>query len=196
MYISNDMRVLLLAMMMSTTTLFSAIVQIQDFLCGCEYCVTVNTSEPLQVGRHMIMCHSWRESTMKTFQIMQEMKQQKLNNEKGIPIEETLPNIDIPQRDDPPIVKSEPQTIHNDYQWRVHEDHGWTYSTTSQHTLNIEGWLYREDLKWVWLFGDDREFMYSVGHGWFYSLNHNNHRLLYWYDRRYWLLASDFWWKK
>ena len=172
------------------------IVQLRDFLCGCDYCVTVNTSEPLQVGRHMIMCRSWRESTMKTFQILQEMKQQNLSDEHGTPIEDTLPQIQIPKKDEPPIVESVTLTVHNDYQWRDHEDHGWAYTTTYQHTLQYEGWLYREDLKWVWLFGDSREFMYSLDHGWFYTLRHNNQRMLYWYDRRYWLLASDFWWKK
>ena len=51
--------------------------QIKDFLCGCDYCETVLPGEPLVIGRHMIMCDSWRESTMNTFRIMQEMKQQK-----------------------------------------------------------------------------------------------------------------------
>lgn len=184
-------------LMLGVATHAGTIVQIKDFLCGCDYCVTVNTSEPLDVSRHMIMCHSWRDATMKTMKIMEEMKQQKIDDMQGEHIQDTLPTFKVPERNDStPIVKSEPQTIHNDYQWRAHEDHGWTYSTTSQHTLNFEGWLYREDLKWVWLFGDDREFMYSVEHGWFYALRHNNHRLLYWYDRKYWLLANDFWWKK
>ena len=172
------------------------IVQIKDFLCGCDYCETVPAGEPLDISGHLIMCHSWRDSTMRTFHLMEKMKQQKLNDMHGVPIEDTLPKFNIPDKNETPEIKRETQTIHNDYQWRAHEDHGWTYSTTYQHTFNNEGWMYREDLKWVWLFGDNREFMYSLDHGWFYTFKHNNHRLLYWYDRKYWLLANDFWWKK
>lgn len=57
----------------------------------------------------------------------------------GVPIEDTLPKFNIPDKNETPEIKRETQTIHNDYQWRAHEDHGWTYSTTYQHTFNNEG---------------------------------------------------------
>ena len=131
---------------------------------------------------------------------MQEMKQQKLNDKHGIPIEDTLPKFNIPNKNDIPEVEEkileEPKTIHNDYEWRTHELHGWNYSASAQHILNNEGWIYREDIKWVWTFSEKKNFLYSVDYGWFYAMSYNNHRLLYWYDRKYWLLANDFWWKK
>lgn len=51
--------------------------QIKDFICGCEYCETVSTSEPLDIGRHMIRCHSWRDATMNAISIMEQMKKEK-----------------------------------------------------------------------------------------------------------------------
>ena len=174
--------------------------QMKDFLCGCEYCETVDPGEPLDIGRHMIMCHGWRDSTMKTFRLMEQMKQQKLNDKHGVPIEDTLPTYHVPQKNEKPKIEenfsAEPKTIHNDYTWREHDIHGWNYSTTAQHILNDEGWIYREDLKWVWTFSKKENFLYSMDYGWFYAMRYKDHKLLYWYDRKYWLLASDFWWRK
>ena len=84
---------------------------------------------------------------------------------------------------------------YNDYQWRYIETQGWTYSTTHQSTTN-DTWIYREDLGWVFSFGIEANFLYSEEHGWFYTMRFNDRNVLYWYDRRYWLYAHDFWWKK
>jgi hypothetical protein len=174
--------------------------QIKDFLCGCDYCETVLPGEPLVIGRHMIMCDSWRESTMNTFRIMQEMKQQKLNDKHGVPIEDTLPTYSVPSKHEQTEIEEnfseEPKTIHNDHTWRVHDVHGWNYSATAQNLPNSEGWIYREDIKWVWTFSEKENFLYSVDYGWFYAMSYKNYRLLYWYDRKYWLFANNFWWKK
>ena len=47
--------------------------QVKDFICGCEYCETVHVGQPLDIGYHMMHCHSWRESTLKTMKIMELM---------------------------------------------------------------------------------------------------------------------------
>ena len=53
-------------------------VQVADFLCGCKYCEQVNTSEPLDIGMHMVRCHGWRGSMMKTVEVMNQLKQKPL----------------------------------------------------------------------------------------------------------------------
>lgn len=175
-------------------------IQLKDFLCGCEHCETVSKSEPLDIGRHLISCHSWRDATLKTMRIMEQMKKEKeLEDQYGIPIEDTLPSYAVPKKQETKIEEifsEEPKTIHNDHTWREHDLHGWNYSATAQNLPNSEGWIYREDIKWVWTFSDKENFLYSIDYGWFYAMRYQNYRLLYWYDRRYWLLANDFWWKK
>jgi hypothetical protein len=176
------------------------VIQLKDFLCGCEYCETVSTSEPLDIGRHMISCHSWRDATLKTMNIMEQMKKEKeLEDKYGIPIEDTLPSYAVPKKQEKKVeekISEEPKTIHNDHTWREHDIHGWNYSATAQNLPNSEGWIYREDLEWVWTFSEKENFLYSIDYGWFYAMRYQNHRLLYWYDRKYWLLANNFWWKK
>ena len=176
------------------------IIQLKDFLCGCEYCETVQTGEPLDIGRHLLSCHSWRQSTINTMNIMEQMKKEKeLDDQYGIPIEDTLPMYSVPKKQEKKveeIFSEEPKTIHNDHTWREHDLHGWNYSATAQNLPNSEGWIYREDIKWVWTFSEKENFLFSIDYGWFYAMRYQNHRLLYWYDRRYWLLANDFWWKK
>ena len=174
--------------------------QVKDFLCGCDYCETVHAGEPLDIGYHMMHCHSWRDSTLKTIRIMEQMKKEKeLKDKYGIPIEDTLPSYAVPKKQEKKveeIFSEEPKTIHNDHTWREHDLHGWNYSATAQNLPNSEGWIYREDIKWVWIFSENENFLYSIDYGWFYAMRYQNHRLLYWYDRRYWLLANDFWWRK
>ena len=157
------------------------IIQLKDFLCGCEYCVTVPTQEPLDIGRHMIMCHSWRDATLKTMKIMEQMKK---------------PEIKIKKREEKPDNKKikeqldEHVDIYNDYKWRKDEAYGWTYSTTYQ-TMNLKDmWRYLEDLGWVWSFGREKKFLYSENHGWIYNTIYKSKRVLYFYDRRIWMLAS------
>ena len=131
---------------------------------------------------------------------MQEIQQQKLNDKHGIPIENTLPTYSVPSKHEETVIEEnfsqKPKTIHNDHVWRVHDLHGWNYSATAQNLPNSEGWIYREDLKWVWKFAEKEKFLYSVDFGWFYTMRYRSYKLLYWYDRKYWLMASDFWWKK
>ena len=177
--------------------------QVTDFLCGCDYCETVLPGEPLDIGYHMMRCHSWRKSMLKTMKIMQESKPDPF----GIPVRDTLPDYSRKN------FSEEPNNVHkvdtnikepklsiiddpyNDYEWRYIDNHGWTYSTTIQSTTN-DTWIYREDLGWVFSFGVEQNFLYSEEHGWFYTMRYNDRNVLYWYDRRYWLYAHDFWWKK
>ena len=187
---------LVVTLMLPIVVLSRTIVQLKDFLCDCEYCETVSTSEPLDIGRHMISCHSWRDATIKTMRIMEQMKKEKeLEDQSGIPIEDTLPALVVPKKRETKIeekITEKPKTIHNDHTWREHDLHGWNYSATAQNLPNSEGWIYREDIKWVWTFSEEENFLYSIDYGWFYAMRYQNYRLLYWYDRRYWLLAETF----
>ena len=54
----------------------------KDFLCGCEYCQTVNSGEPLDIAGHMIRCHSWREGMQETIDMLQKSRVPKVKIEK------------------------------------------------------------------------------------------------------------------
>lgn len=173
------------------------IIQLKDFLCGCDYCRTVSTSEPLDIGRHMIMCHSWRDATMKTIDIMEQMKKEKeIQDKYGIPVEDTLPSYSVPDKNKELKVEEpfseEVKTIYNDYEWRESDEYGWEFSATSQYVHNEEGWIYLEELEWVWKFGENKNFLYSLDCGWLYRSKYRNYKILYWYDRRIWVLLKDF----
>ena len=123
------------------------------------------------------------------------------------------PNFEIPAAELLPKLKKKKQNLHKKptenvepklsiikdpykhYEWRYLNEYGWVYSTQNQIDQN-KGWIFREDLGWVWRMEDYPSFIYSEKYGWFYCDNYMNRNILYWYDRRYWLLAHDFWWKK
>ena len=157
------------------------IIQIKDFLCGCDHCDTVSTGEPLDIGRHMIMCHSWRKGMQKTMEVMRQTQK---------------PEVEVKEIGDPKeskIIKDQPDeniNIYNDYKWRDDPIHGWAYATTHQVISSEDMWLYRRDLGWVWTFGEERKFLYSEDYGWIYNIIYKSKRVLYFYDKRIWLLAS------
>ena len=172
--------------------------QMKDFLCGCEYCETVDTGEPLDIGGHMIRCHSWRKGMQKTMELMLQSQAKldapthQITDQPKIEIEiraeqpneieenflgETLDNVDNP---------------YSDYTWKETELHGWAYATTNQVNFNKDQWIHLEDLGWVWSMANPRNFTYSYDYGWIYTILYQKTRVLYWYDRRRWLLAKDF----
>lgn len=170
--------------------------QVKDFLCGCVYCDTISPGVPLDIGYHMLRCHSWRDSMLKTMSMLEQNKP----NPHDIPVQDTLPQLPT-RKTENNIEVSEPEMSviddpYTDYEWRHTEDHGWIYSTTYQQTTTNNTWLYREDLGWVYNFNSSPGFLYSEQHGWFYTMQYYQYSILYWYDRKYWLLAHDFWWKK
>jgi hypothetical protein len=162
-------------------TLASSIVQLKDFLCGCAYCNTVSRHEPLDIGSHMIRCHSWQKGLQKTMEMMRQTKK---------------PQIEIKKRAEAPppppkvIHSPKPLNLRTDYKWRLNPTHGWVYASTYQVVTSRSCWIYREDLRWVWLFGSQNRFMYSDTYGWFYNSTYLNRRVIYYYEQRRWTVPS------
>ncbi len=149
--------------------------QLKDFLCGCEYCVTVPTQEPLDIGRHMIMCHSSRDATLKTLEIMRQMKQERLDLEKKA---SQLEQLDV--------IRSIQDSITSTYTWTTHEIYGSVYSDPSQLSRSVDRWIYTEDFKWVWSVADMENFLYSYDYGWLYVTKYQWFRVVYWYEKQTW----------
>ena len=153
----------------------SPTVQLKDFLCGCPYCNTVNRHEPLDIASHMLRCHSWKKSMQKTIELMRQTKK---------------PQIEIKKRTALPPPPSKVATPRTDYKWRLNPTHGWVYATTYQVVTSHSCWIYREDLRWVWLFGSQNRFMYSDTYGWLYNSTYLNRRVVYYYEERRWTLPE------
>ena len=159
--------------------------QMKDLLCGCDYCKTVDPGVPLHIGYHMMKCHSWREGMQETMEMMRQSKQ---------------PKIEVEPRTEEPAIEENflgenPQDENNpykDYTWKETELHGWAYATTKQIDFNIDQWIYLEELGWVWSMAKPRNFAYSYDFGWIYFMLYQNNRVLYWYDRRIWMLPQNF----
>jgi hypothetical protein len=151
--------------------------QMKDFLCGCEHCQTVDKGEPLDIANHMIRCHSWRKGMQKTLELMSETPKPKVKIKK-----KSGGGGDTKS-------KKRSEVLNKDYSWKEDENYGWIYCAEKQ-TINIlNTWIYSEHLGWVWPF---TKFMYSDKYGWIYNIKYKNKRIMYWYDRRIWLLPKTF----
>ena len=176
-----------LLMMLSLKLTYGEIgIQMNDLLCGCEYCETVDKGFPLDIASHMIRCHSWRLAMQRTMELMRQTEQPKIEveirAEEPKKIEENFLGENLTNEIDP----------YKDYTWKETELHGWAYATTNQVNFNKDQWIHLEDLGWVWSMANPRNFTYSYDYGWIYTILYRNSRVLYWYDRRMWLLAKDF----
>lgn len=158
------------------------IIQLKDFLCGCEYCETVSTSEPLDIGRHMIMCHSWRDATLKTMRIMEEMRQAE--------IKQPEPTIEVPEIIEQSSTRTDPETGIT-YDWQHNDQFGMVFADVGNVRLDADQWLYLEHVEWVWMMGGQRDFLFSYDHGWLYTRDYFGYKIYYWYDRRIWCLSRD-----
>jgi hypothetical protein len=159
-------------------------IQMKDLLCGCKHCETVDTTFPLDLASHMMRCHSWRKGMQKTMELMRQTEQPKveveIRVEQPTEIEEIFPRETLEDEIDP----------YKDYTWKETELHGWAYATTNQVNFNKDQWIHLEDLGWVWSMANARNFTYSYDYGWFYTILYQNNRVLYWYDRRRWILPN------
>lgn len=171
-------------------------VQVADFLCGCKYCEQVNTSEPLDIGMHMVRCHGWRGSMMKTVEVMNQLKQ----NPYDIPARDLLPNNEEDKSNNVHIRNTEQEeplmsTIDDpyiEYEWIFTEENGWVYCNEEQADPASSTWVYSEDMGWIYKFSFSSEYIYSSECGWFYKDIYMDTKILYWYDRRMWLFPADF----
>ena len=75
------------------------------------------------------------------------------------------------------------------HEWSQDNEGVWTYSD-EVYLLNNDGWIYREDLGWLWSF-NKKTFLYSEHHGWLYNYLFNKYKIYYWYDRRRWIRPSE-----
>lgn len=151
--------------------------QLKDFLCGCDYCVTIPTQQPLDIGKHMIMCHSWKEATLKTMNVMRQLKQESLNLEKK-----------TSQLEQPDVIRSIQDSITSTYTWTSHEIYGSVYSDPTQLSGSVDQWIYTKDFKWVWSVADMENFLYSYEYGWLYVTKYQQFRIIYFYEKKQWIL--------
>ena len=149
-----------------------------DFLCGCSYCVTVDRGFPLDIANHMIRCHSWRKGMVKAIELMNQTP---------------VPEIVVKKREDinPKEVEYNDVSPCIDYSWVETDLYGWSYIAPGQELFHRDEWVYLEDLKWVWLIAELEGYLYSYEYGWLYNTIYQRQRVIYWYDRRIWILSSS-----
>jgi hypothetical protein len=155
------------------------IIQIKDFICGCEYCDTVDTGEPLDISTHMMLCHSWRGSISKTIEIMNRTKKPKLKDRNETKANKTERNNQIANQNRP---------NKETHEWKQDDTGDWEFSGKNN-LLNKDGWVYREEAGWFWTF-NNKMFLYSEHYGWLYNYTFHRRRVFYWYDRRLWILPN------
>jgi hypothetical protein len=178
--------IVLLAMLPLKLTYSEIGPQMKDFLCGCDYCETVDTGFPLDISSHMIRCHRWSKGMQKTMELMRQLEQSKvepeIHAEEPTGIEKSFSGENLADEIDP----------YKNYAWKETELHGWVYATTNQANFNTDQWIHLKDLGWVWSIANPRNLTYSYDYGWLYTILHQNSRVLYWYNRERWIFPKNF----
>ena len=173
------MRIIILLLSLANISFAGRIIQIKDFLCGCNHCVTVSTGEPLDIASHMILCESQREGMLKTIEIMNRTKKPKLPK---------LPKINNTETNKT-MNKHSKQNKEN-FSWNKDAYGDWQYSNQINQLNPADSWIYKPNIGWLWSFNKNK-FLYSERYGWLYNEVVNNKRIFYWYDRRKWILSRN-----
>lgn len=155
------------------------LLEMDDFLCGCEYCITVDKGEPLDIANHMMRCHGWREGMRETMEAMKESQVPEVEVEKLQKKEVTIDG------------RKERDADFKDYIWQEDELYGWTFSNFNNTSLNEDQWIYLEFLGWSWSPAFNRRFIYSYNYQWIYIDSYLNNKIIYWYDRRIWMRLKN-----
>lgn len=173
------MRLIMILLTLPSICLSNTIIQIKDFLCGCNHCATVSTGEPLDIASHMILCESQREGMLKTIEIMNRTKKPELPK-----LQET---DKIKTNED--MTKHTKQNKEN-FSWNKDAYGDWQYSNQVDQSNLTDSWIYKPRIGWLWCFNKNK-FLYSEKFGWLYNKVVGNKRIFYWYDRRKWILSRD-----
>ena len=173
------MRFIAVLLMLPSICFSNTIVQMKDFLCGCDHCVTVPTGEPLDIASHLILCHETRAGMLKTIEIMNRTKKPKLPK---------LPKINKTETNKT-MNKHLKQNKEN-FSWNKDAYGDWQYSNQINHFNSTDSWVYKPNIGWLWSFNKNK-FLYSEKFGWLYNQVVNNKKIFYWYDRRKWILSRD-----
>ena len=171
------MRIFFLFFLLATPCLSSTIIQVKDFLCGCDYCNTVNAQEPLDISGHMIRCHSWKKSMEKTMEIMNQTEKPKIikKEEQNNSLQNEIANY--------------LESNNLNHEWSNDIDGSWVYLNNDSISQGLDSWLYREDLGWIWAFNKN-QFLFSERYGWLLNYSVARRRVFYWYDRRIWIFPK------
>jgi len=148
----------------------------KDLLCGCSYCLTVETGQPLDLHIHFMNCHSTKDAMQKTLDLMNETEKPSLVN--------TPKEIDHNESSQQNLAN-----IHNEYQWSKDMNGDWQFMNTQDALHIIDSWIYHEKIGWLWSF-NRATFLYSENFGWLYNFYYKKNKIFYWYDRRMWILPK------
>jgi hypothetical protein len=97
------------------------------------------------------------------------------------------PEVLVPPRE------SQPEDISitdQQYNWSEDTLYGWVYADSTQTTILENQWIYTESLDWIWVFDSPRNFSYSANYGWLYTRIYMGEKVVYWYDKRMWMIPS------
>ena len=106
---------------------------------------------------------------MKTMEIMRQMNQ---------------PEVVVPEKD-------EPVYAHDEFSWRDTELYGWVFMEKEQTTINNNQWVFLDNTDWFWAPAGLDNYLYSYMHGWLYNRIYKQRRIIYWYDKRLWVLPKE-----
>jgi hypothetical protein len=109
--------------------------------------------------------------------IMEELKRERTAKE------EEMKRHELARKE---AIRSQQELI-TTYTWKEDELLGHVYSSSLR---AIDQWVYTEDFEWVWTISELENFLYSYEYGWLYITKYQCSRVVYWYDKRLWILPS------
>lgn len=146
---------------------------IKDFLCGCDYCKTVNPSEPLGVATHYAKCESLRKN-----QIIKKLIQAKNKKDILSPTQQKQ-NKSISLHEQLTQTQQEKRKLEK----KIEEKNNFISMLQQSSSFFINGWIYEPNhFNWIYVSKTFAPYIYSEELGWIFIKK----EYYYIYDKSQW----------
>jgi len=148
---------------------------VKDFLCGCDYCNTINPSQPLSIATHHMNCESFKKN--KIMKKLMQAQSKKSTMQSTQP--EQIKSMSLHDQ----LSKSQQEKLN--LEKKIQEKNNFISMLQQSSKSFINGWIYEpEHFRWIYVSKSFAPYIYSEELGWIFI------------KKEYYYVYSTLEWKK
>lgn len=146
---------------------------VKDFLCGCDYCNTINPSQPLSIATHHMNCESFKKNS-----IMKKLTEaQGKKNVMQSTQPESIKSLSLHDQ----LAKSQHEK--RNLEKKIQEKNNFISMLQQSSSSFINGWIYEpKHFRWIYVSKTFAPYIYSEELGWIFIKK----EYYYVYDKSQW----------
>lgn len=146
---------------------------VKDFLCGCNYCNTINPSQPLSIATHHMNCESFKKNSIMRKLIEAQGKKNVMQSTQP----ESIKSLSLHDQ----LAKSQQEK--RNLEKKIQEKNNFISMLQQSSSSFINGWIYEpKHFRWIYVSKTFAPYIYSEELGWIFIKK----EYYYVYDKSQW----------